>query len=142
MSEPSRSLPVAGAFAAGQAPLRLRLAADKLATRILFAVLLSILCAAALITLSGHEPVTAFAAMAAGAIGSPHQVGAALNRTTPYLLAGTGVALCFRAGIINIGRLDANSDFFTRVLHLVKDPQGRCFLPNLRVSYSPTYSPA
>ena len=103
MSEPSRSLPVAGAFAAGQAPFRLRLAADKLATRILFAVLLSILCAAALITLSGHEPVTAFAAMAAGAIGSPHQVGAALNRTTPYLLAGTGVALCFRAGIINIG---------------------------------------
>ncbi|MBV8225082.1 MAG: hypothetical protein JO232_07840 [Verrucomicrobia bacterium] len=45
------------------------------------------------------------------------------------------------AGIINIGRLETNS-FFTRVLHLVKDPQGRCFLPNLRVSYSPTYSPA
>jgi putative ATP-binding cassette transporter len=45
------------------------------------------------------------------------------------------------AGIINIGRLETDS-FFTRVLHLVKDPQDRCFLPNLRVSYSPTYSPA
>ena len=38
-----------------------------------------------------------------GAVGSPHQIGAALNRTTPYLLAGGGVAMCFRAGIINIG---------------------------------------
>ena len=46
------------------------------------------------------------------------------------------------AGIINIGRLETDSYFFTRVLHLVNDPQGRCFLPNLRVSYSPTYSPA
>ena len=27
----------------------------------------------------------------------------ALNRTTPYLLAGSGVAMCFRAGVINIG---------------------------------------
>jgi hypothetical protein len=25
-----------------------------------------------------------------------------------------------------------SGQFFTRVLHLVKDPQGRCFLPNLR----------
>jgi vitamin B12/bleomycin/antimicrobial peptide transport system ATP-binding/permease protein len=46
------------------------------------------------------------------------------------------------AGIINIGRPKTDSYFFTRVLHLVKDPQGRCFLPNLRVTYSPTYSPA
>ena len=29
--------------------------------------------------------------------------GVALNRTTPYLLGGSGVAFCFRAGIINIG---------------------------------------
>jgi putative ATP-binding cassette transporter len=38
------------------------------------------------------------------------------------------------AGIINIGRPETH--FFTRVLHLVKDPQGRCFLPDLRVAYS------
>ena len=59
--------------------------------------------AAALIALSGHNPLAAFAAMATGAVGSPHQIGVALNRTTPYLLAGSGVAMCFRAGIINIG---------------------------------------
>jgi general nucleoside transport system permease protein len=76
---------------------------ERLAGRILLAVLLSMLCAAALVAFSGHNPLTAFAAMAAGAVGSPHQIGAALNRTTPYLLAGTGVAMCFRAGIINIG---------------------------------------
>ena len=46
------------------------------------------------------------------------------------------------AGIINIGRPDADSDFFTRVLHLVNDPRGRCFLPDLRLTYAPTYSPA
>ena len=55
------------------------------------------------VALSGHDPLAAFGAMAVGAVGSPHQIGAALNRTTPYLLAGSGVALCFRAGIINIG---------------------------------------
>ena len=55
------------------------------------------------IALSGHNPLAAFAAMASGAVGSPHQIGVALNRTTPYLLAGAGVAMCFRAGIINIG---------------------------------------
>ncbi|MBV8416731.1 MAG: ABC transporter ATP-binding protein/permease [Verrucomicrobia bacterium] len=38
------------------------------------------------------------------------------------------------AGIINIGRPETESHFFTRVLHLVKDPQGRCFLPDLRVA--------
>jgi simple sugar transport system permease protein len=103
MSDPSSSLPVAGTLQAGRAPFRLQLVADKLAVRILIAVLLSMLCAAALIGLSGHEPLGAFAAMIAGAVGTEHQIGAALNRTTPYLLAGSGVALCFRAGIINIG---------------------------------------
>ena len=35
--------------------------------------------------------------------GAADQLGVALNRATPYLLAGTGVAFCFRAGVINIG---------------------------------------
>jgi vitamin B12/bleomycin/antimicrobial peptide transport system ATP-binding/permease protein len=38
------------------------------------------------------------------------------------------------AGMINIGRPETESRFFTRVLHLVKDPQGRCFLPDLKVA--------
>jgi len=85
------------------AAARLTLSRDNLLPRIALAVALSLACAAALIALSGHNPLTAFAAMAAGALGSAHQLGVALNKTTPYLLAGSGVALCFRAGIINIG---------------------------------------
>jgi putative ATP-binding cassette transporter len=38
------------------------------------------------------------------------------------------------AGIINIGRTETESHLFTRVLHLVKDPQGRCFVPDFRVA--------
>jgi general nucleoside transport system permease protein len=71
--------------------------------RALLALLLSMLGAAALIAVSGHSPLVAFAAIAAGAVGSPHQLAVSLNRATPYLLSGVGVALCFRAGIINIG---------------------------------------
>jgi simple sugar transport system permease protein len=84
-------------------PRRYRLKAGGSAGRILIALLLSILSAAVLIALSGHDPLAAFAAIVQGAVGSEHQIGASLNRCTPYLLAGIGVALCFRAGIINIG---------------------------------------
>lgn len=82
---------------------RYRISANGLALRTLTAVLLSMLCAAALIALSGRNPLDAFAAALLGAAGSPHQIGVALNKTTPFLLSGCGVALCFRAGIINIG---------------------------------------
>jgi simple sugar transport system permease protein len=79
------------------------LSRDALLPRVLLAVVLSLAAAALLITLSGHNPLAAFAAMAEGAAGSAHQLGVALNKSTPYLLAGSGVALCFRAGVINIG---------------------------------------
>jgi general nucleoside transport system permease protein len=82
---------------------RFRLRRDGLGPGILVALVLSGFCAAALIALAGHGPVQAFAAIAQGAAGSPHAIGASLNRATPYLIAGLGVALCFRAGIINIG---------------------------------------
>jgi general nucleoside transport system permease protein len=83
-------------------PLRRRFA-DSMAGRVVAAAVLSIVVSALLVALSGHNPIAAFAAMLKGALGSPHQIGFALNRATPYLLAGSGVALCFRAGVINIG---------------------------------------
>jgi general nucleoside transport system permease protein len=79
------------------------MAMESIAPRIAVALGLSLASAALLVALSGHDPLLAFAAMARGAVGSPHQIGVALNRTTPYLLAGSGVAICFRAGVINIG---------------------------------------
>jgi general nucleoside transport system permease protein len=82
---------------------RYRLALEGLPGRISLALLASVICAAGLIALSGANPLSAFGAIADGAFGSAHQIGAALNRCTPYLLAGSGVALCLRAGVINIG---------------------------------------
>ena len=102
MSEPTSSLPIAVPQRARRVGFRLQ-RGDRLVVRILLAVALSMLCAGALIAISGHDPIAAFVALVTGAVGSPHQIGAALNRTTPYLLAGGGVAMCFRAGIINIG---------------------------------------
>jgi general nucleoside transport system permease protein len=85
-------------------PAALRLpSSGEIAVRIAIAILLSVISSALLVLLSGHNPLSAFAAMAMGAVGSPHQLGVALNRATPYLLAGSGVAVCFRAGVINIG---------------------------------------
>ncbi len=84
------------------APFRLR-DGEAMAARIVAAAGLSLLSAALLVALSGHSPLAAFGAMALGSVGSPHQIGVGLNRATPYLLAGSGVAICFRAGVINIG---------------------------------------
>lgn len=67
------------------------------------AALLAALTAALLVAVSGHDPVSAFRALVTGAFGSAAAIGAGLDRSTPYLLGGVGVALCFRAGVINIG---------------------------------------
>jgi simple sugar transport system permease protein len=102
MSEATPQRASGAARAALRIPLRLR-DREGMALRVVVAAALSVLCAAALVALSGKSPLAAFGAMALGAVGSPHQIGVALNRATPYLLAGSGVAMCFRAGIINIG---------------------------------------
>ncbi|WP_428374978.1 ABC transporter permease [Lichenicoccus sp.] len=78
-------------------------ALQTLGARLGLAALLTGLSAALLVVLSGHDPVAALQALASGAFGSRSRIGAGLDRSTPYLLAGVGVALCFRAGIINIG---------------------------------------
>jgi vitamin B12/bleomycin/antimicrobial peptide transport system ATP-binding/permease protein len=36
--------------------------------------------------------------------------------------------------IVNIGRPEAKDPFFTRVLHLIKDPHGRYFFPGISVA--------
>ncbi|WP_137132676.1 ABC transporter permease [Rhizobium sp. FY34] len=82
-------------------PFRLR--TDGILARILWAIGLSIVCAAGLIALADKNPLVAFSAMLAGAFGSAHQIGVALNKASPYLFAGSGLAICFRAGVINMG---------------------------------------
>lgn len=38
------------------------------------------------------------------------------------------------AAVIHIGRPETKKHFFTRVLHLIKDPYGRCFRPDRTVA--------
>lgn len=56
-----------------------------------------------LILLAGKNPIHAYWALIKGAVGTPGRLAFALNKSTPYILAGVGVALCFRAKVINIG---------------------------------------
>lgn len=56
-----------------------------------------------LIAVSGKNPLVAYWALLNGAFGSIDRIAFGLNRSTPYILAGVGIALCFRAKVINIG---------------------------------------
>lgn len=67
------------------------------------AVLLALVVTAVLLWISGVSPLAAFGALFRGAVGSWDRVAFALNRSTPYIIAGVGVALCFRAHLFNIG---------------------------------------
>jgi simple sugar transport system permease protein len=71
--------------------------------RAAIAVIMALMCTAVLIALAGKDPIVAYRALFLGAFGSIDRVAFALNKATPYLLAGIGIALCFRAKIINIG---------------------------------------
>jgi ABC-type uncharacterized transport system permease subunit len=80
-------------------------AADWLRALVLaaIAVALALAATAVLIAISGKDPLAAYAALVRGAVGSLDRVAFAINKSTPYILAGVGVALCFRARVINIG---------------------------------------
>ena len=71
--------------------------------RALWAVGASFVVTAILVVLAGKDPIAAFSAMFYGAFGSFDRVAFGLNKSTPYILCGVGIALCFRARLINIG---------------------------------------
>jgi len=71
--------------------------------RPILAVALALALTALLIVAAGKNPFLAYAALGHGAFGSWDRIGAGLNKATPYVLTGLGVALCFRARVINIG---------------------------------------
>ena len=85
-------------------PRMTRIASLSLATvRPLAALGIAFGLSAVLVALAGANPLTAFAAAFIGAFGSLNQVAVGLTKATPYLLCSTGIALCFRANVINIG---------------------------------------
>ncbi len=73
------------------------------ALRAMVAVLLAFLLTSIPILLSGKSPLAAYWSLLHGAFGSLDNIAFALNKSTPYILIAAGIALCFRAGIINIG---------------------------------------
>lgn len=71
--------------------------------RAAMSIALAFVLTAMLIVLAGKNPIAAYGSLLAGAFGSWDRVVVGLNKTTPYLLASVGVALCFRARLFNIG---------------------------------------
>lgn len=72
-------------------------------TRSVAAAVLALGAVAGLLALLGYPPGPALAALLAGSVGGASAWTATLLKTTPLLLAGLGVALCFRGGVWNIG---------------------------------------
>jgi general nucleoside transport system permease protein len=71
--------------------------------RAIVAILLAFAVTTIPILLSHKNPLTAYWSLVDGAFGSIDQIAFAFNKSTPYMLCAVGIALCFRAQIINIG---------------------------------------
>ena len=57
----------------------------------------------ATLAMAGFRPLEVFGVMANGALGSPQAIGVTVTNAIPLILAGLGVALPFRCGLLNIG---------------------------------------
>jgi simple sugar transport system permease protein len=71
--------------------------------RPLLAIAVALAIVAAVLASLGYAPGPALAALARGAVGSPAAWTATMLKATPLLFTGLAVAICFRAGVWNIG---------------------------------------
>lgn len=67
------------------------------------AMLIALLIGAVMLLLLKVNPLTAYAALVDGALGSTSSVTQSLVKATPLLLVGLGICIAFRASVINIG---------------------------------------
>ncbi len=74
-------------------------AAVRLGVGLALALLLGVIVIAA----AGYDPLTAYAALARGALGSTRAMSATVNKAVPIGLCAMGIALAYRAGLWNIG---------------------------------------
>lgn len=74
-----------------------------LALRVVLSILVSLVCTGLLILLAGKNPFVAYQHILLGAFGSWPRIVVGLNKAGPYMLAGVGVALCFRGNVANMG---------------------------------------
>jgi simple sugar transport system permease protein len=73
------------------------------ALRVIQSILWSFAITAVLILLAGKNPLSAYQHIVLGAFGSWDRIVVGLNKAAPYMLAGVGVALCFRGNVANMG---------------------------------------
>lgn len=85
------------------APLRRPAFRTTLAWRVILSVLLALAVTSILILMAGKNPLVAYQHIVLGAFGSWQRVIVGLNKAAPYMLAGVGVALCFRGNVANMG---------------------------------------
>jgi ABC-type uncharacterized transport system permease subunit len=76
---------------------------DTLAWRVILSVVWSLVVTGILILMAGKNPFVAYQHIVLGAFGSWPRVVVGLNKAAPYMLAGVGVALCFRGNVANMG---------------------------------------
>ncbi|PRY68816.1 nucleoside ABC transporter membrane protein [Glaciihabitans tibetensis] len=67
------------------------------------AIIIALVIGGVLIALSGVNPFEAYGALLQGAFGTPQHLADTLIEATPLALIGVGIALCFRAGVFNVG---------------------------------------
>ncbi len=69
----------------------------------LLSVVLALVIGGIIIWISGANPLTAYADLVEGAVGSPAAIQRTLEKATPLVFAGLAVAFAFKAGLFNIG---------------------------------------
>ena len=69
----------------------------------ILAMLAALLIGAVMLLLLKVNPLTAYAALINGALGSTYSITQSLVKATPLLLVGLGICIAFRASVLNIG---------------------------------------
>lgn len=67
------------------------------------AIVISFFIGAVIVLVTGSNPLSAYAALLEGAVGTPTAVGRTVVNATPLIFTGLAVAVAFRAGLFNIG---------------------------------------
>lgn len=66
-------------------------------------LLIALLVSAVVLLLIGENPLDTFALMLTEGFGSPRRFASTLSAATPLLFTAVGTAICFRAGVFNVG---------------------------------------
>ncbi len=66
-------------------------------------IVLALIIGALIILANGKSPLTAYASLINGSLGSPYKMATTLAKTVPLILTGLATAVAFSSGIFNIG---------------------------------------